>query len=232
LKGLPKRTCVHCGHVWRPRKEYQKHCPNIKCQSVLWEGKRLKSNTHQAITAKRVTDRMIGLKFNNLTVIKHLNARAGYLCQCDCGNNTIAKSSQLKSGRHASCGCLPRKTLPDDKAAKRDVFRNYRQAAKKRGYIFSIEENYFFDLIVSPCVYCAVPSSMGTKPSKHKEFRFNGVDRVDNSLGYTNENCVSCCKHCNRSKASMKVDDWHSWLTRVSSSDWFKSNEAKLDSCG
>ena len=32
---------------------------------------------------------------------------------------------------------------------------------------------------------------------------YNGVDRVDNERGYSLENCVPCCKFCNRMKRDL-----------------------------
>lgn len=61
---------------------------------------------------------LVGEKFNLLTVIEHHHVKRGYkngiccrtehywLCKCDCGNYTIVKSENLKSGGVKSCGCL------------------------------------------------------------------------------------------------------------------------------
>lgn len=53
---------------------------------------------------------IIGQKFNRLTVLeKTLNKRGTsylYNCICDCGNYTMATSTELKSGHKKSCGCL------------------------------------------------------------------------------------------------------------------------------
>ena len=35
------------------------------------------------------------------------------------------------------------------------------------------------------------------------KFIYNGLDRVDNNLPHTLENCVTCCKHCNYAKRDM-----------------------------
>lgn len=49
-------------------------------------------------------------RFNRLLVIekKHKNKHGAYqwLCVCDCGNKTYAASSDLKSGKKKSCGCM------------------------------------------------------------------------------------------------------------------------------
>lgn len=51
---------------------------------------------------------LIGQIFGKLTVIEHLYInRKGYSkCICDCGNEKIIRSDQLKSGEIRSCGCF------------------------------------------------------------------------------------------------------------------------------
>lgn len=60
---------------------------------------------------------LTGKKFGKLTVVKrqpnHITpsgqTKAMWLCLCDCGNETIVSSQDLKSGHTKSCGCLPTK---------------------------------------------------------------------------------------------------------------------------
>lgn len=56
-----------------------------------------------------------GQRFGRLTVIKksqpYLNPEKGYhntrwLCQCDCGKETVVFTVNLKGGKTKSCGCL------------------------------------------------------------------------------------------------------------------------------
>lgn len=35
-----------------------------------------------------------------------------WLCQCDCGNKKIVKTSSLRNGKTRSCGCLQQETRP------------------------------------------------------------------------------------------------------------------------
>jgi hypothetical protein len=52
---------------------------------------------------------LTGQTFNRLTVIrrhpKNINDRPAWVCQCSCGNTTIVKGADLKSGNTKSCGC-------------------------------------------------------------------------------------------------------------------------------
>lgn len=47
---------------------------------------------------------LLGNKFNMLTPIKYVGA-SKWLCKCDCGNETVVASSDLKNNHICSCGC-------------------------------------------------------------------------------------------------------------------------------
>ena len=50
-------------------------------------------------------DNLIGQKFNNLLVLEYMG-ESKWKCLCDCGKETVTKTSSLKSGKTKSCGCL------------------------------------------------------------------------------------------------------------------------------
>lgn len=52
-----------------------------------------------------------GDKFNKLTILKVIPGGSHYMlrCKCDCGNQLIARKSDVLRGHTASCGCLNRK---------------------------------------------------------------------------------------------------------------------------
>lgn len=60
-------------------------------------------------------------------------------------------------------------------------------AAKKRNYAVDITYEQYLTIISNSCYYCD-----GELPEQG-----GGVDRVDNSKGYTLDNCVPCCTRCN-----------------------------------
>ena len=51
---------------------------------------------------------MTGLRFGKLVVTgrKVENGRGYWICACDCGNETVARTDSLKSGHTSSCGCV------------------------------------------------------------------------------------------------------------------------------
>lgn len=58
---------------------------------------------------------LIGQRFGQLTVIaeagRKYRGQKAWLCRCDCGNDAIETSMQLKSGGAISCGCVRRNDL-------------------------------------------------------------------------------------------------------------------------
>lgn len=51
---------------------------------------------------------LLNKKFGKLTVISQAESKKGrvmWLCQCECGNKTIVRSSHLTGGLIVSCGC-------------------------------------------------------------------------------------------------------------------------------
>lgn len=65
-------------------------------------------------------------------------------------------------------------------------------------------KKFIFDLITKNCFYCdkkpvLEDSGNGTLGE------YNGVDRVDNKIGYLEDNCVPCCRTCNYMKKNMDI---------------------------
>jgi hypothetical protein len=60
-------------------------------------------------------------------------------------------------------------------------------------------------IIKQPCFYC-----------KTVPIRYGGLDRVDNSQGYTLTNTVPCCMACNHWKGQDTVSDFIGHCHRVS----------------
>ena len=75
------------------------------------------------------------------------------------------------------------------------------------------------------CKCDSVPKSVKKSEYGHGEFVYNGIDRVDNSVGYTIDNCVSCCGMCNFMKRSYNQLDFINQAIKISNK-WSK-NENK-----
>jgi len=97
------------------------------------------------------------------------------------------------------------------------VIASYKQGARLRGYSFDLSRAVMIDLFGRSCFYCGQPPANQTKlPSAYGQFTYNGIDRYDSSLGYTDSNCVTCCFHCNKTKGRMSGDEFIAMARRIS----------------
>ena len=62
-------------------------------------------------------------RFGRLTVIA--DVLGGWLCECDCGQETIVTGTNLRSGNTASCGCLHRELQKSPKSHGMSNNRTY-----------------------------------------------------------------------------------------------------------
>lgn len=69
-------------------------------------------------------------------------------------------------------------------------------------------------------------ATIWTKKGKHPEQqtvkrcvnginKSNGIDRVDNEIGYIYENCVCCCKVCNTMKMNLSVYEFLNHISKI-----------------
>lgn len=84
----------------------------------------------------------------------------------------------------------------------RDKFTHFRSNAKGRNIPFELTREQVLKLCESPCFYC-------------KKERCLGIDRIDNSKGYTNENCIPCCGCCNRMKMDLEFNFFLSQIEKI-----------------
>jgi 5-methylcytosine-specific restriction endonuclease McrA len=94
---------------------------------------------------------------------------------------------------------------------RKSLFFSYKSRSSRSDKEFSISEEKFNHLASGKCFYCGVEFD--------KEFsdgKSNGIDRFDNSQGYTEDNCVPSCWTCNRAKSDMGAGEFYKWIKRLS----------------
>jgi len=168
---------------------------------------------------------LVGERFGRLLVIaptesKHNRSR--WICQCDCGESCVATGKTLREGKKKSCGCIKREwnkqnqpilakfnTLPDGVASCNLLYAVYRWQAARRNYPFELSKEDFRSLTSQNCFYCGkIPLQVHHGASCKTPYTYNGIDRQDNSLGYTLKNAVPCCRSCNLSKGKRTVEQF------------------------
>ena len=154
----------------------------------------------------RVIIDRIGQKYGRLTVIgRSANNRHGqtvWRSRCVCGNEVETVGCALVTRQTQSCGCLHRERVGRPGAAFRQVLKRYRHDARVNKRAFELTEVEFKALLGSPCFYCGSPPKRVSRSFAGEEFYYNGIDRIDQTIGYKKNNCVACCTRCNFMKGS------------------------------
>ena len=83
------------------------------------------------------------------------------------------------------------------------LYRTTKYSAKKRNYEFNLSLNEFKDIVSKSCIYC------------NENKKRIGIDRIDNFIGYTKENSVSCCKNCNMMKKDLSKKEFLSHIEKI-----------------
>lgn len=111
-----------------------------------------------------------------------------------------------------------RRIKPNGGSARHSILRNYIKSARDRELEFRLSEEEFYKITSMNCHYCGrVPSGIYESANKTGVFTYNGIDRRDNTKGYTLENSVPCCKICNRAKLDLPLQEFQEWVKDVSS---------------
>lgn len=173
-------------------------------------------------TSYRYID-LAGMRSGTLTVMyrtKAVNKNCRWICKCDCGGTAIVCTSKLTKKQAIRCrrcaeiagGTKNRKT----DSGFRKLLRGYKISAAKRCYEWSLTDTEALQLFQSTCAYCDIaPLQISRHTANSIPFMFNGIDRVDNTIGYSKSNCVPCCKWCNHAKSDMSKADFISLVSKI-----------------
>jgi hypothetical protein len=160
----------------------------------------------------------IGNVYGKLTVIEFIRTdkqTSFWRCLCECGDEKTTRGNTLRSGQCKSCGkCDIQKPTSTDAPLKRQ-WRSLCKGANERGLENNLTYNDFVDIVHQRCYCCnSEPYDKHYAYSRRRKTRgiefdvcgvFNGVDRIDSSIGYTHGNVRSCCSMCNRMKTDFEL---------------------------
>lgn len=162
-----------------------------------------------------------GKKFGRLTVLGDASPAIGPSmseCRCSCGKVVTVKNRYLRIKRtqEKSCGC--RNKLPAGYSARNAALSSIKQSAKIRNYAWDLEDEVVFKLMEEPCYLCGQRGGNNHKNSRSNgggSYRYNGLDRLDNSLGYVMGNVAPCCGQCNLAKGRAPLQEFLSMCARI-----------------
>lgn len=186
--------------------------------------------------------------FGRLTIINCTGSHKGkrrFSCLCECGKIHTVLGYSLVSGHTISCGCYRRQNRrtaaqkEPGAAAYSSLFSACRGGAKNRKLIFNTTKEQHKEIISKNCHYCSKPpraynpyispSQINTalKESISRSWILvNGIDRIDNKVGYEIYDCVPCCTECNEGKSDRPVHDFIERAYRIVDLDKKRKNNA------
>jgi hypothetical protein len=138
-----------------------------------------------------------------------------FLCPY-CNQTFLSPTTRFKSSK--SCyGCRGEVTKSYNDNTTWDYLYHVvkgRKSAKEKG--FGLTKECFRLTSQMNCYYCGAEPTLsnGYRPW-HPKIKINGLDRVDPSMGYFDNNVVACCKDCNTAKLDKTEEEFISWLIRV-----------------
>ena len=172
------------------------------------------------------------------SAIKSIRTYWNYHCECGCVG--IIDSFRLSSNNAFSCGCQrgrkgkPRKGNKNIVVKKykrktrsgtrmQDIRYSYKRRANKKGIVFDLSSEVFWNKSNSNCYYCNQPPSQlvskntttKNKWSASKDWYRSGLDRIDSAKGYTDENTVACCDTCNYMKRELTQQQFISYIQTI-----------------
>jgi len=117
---------------------------------------------------------------------------------------------------------MGRKLGPKGAVGLSDLYSQYKRNAKVKQREFSLSKEEFRTLTSSNCSYCGIPPfsiwvvhrERSETVIENEKYIYNGIDRIDNALGYILENSITCCKYCNIAKHDRSYRDYLDWVRR------------------
>lgn len=184
---------------------------------------------------------LAGSQYGNLKILHEIDPKI-WSCQCTCGNQPIYTTEQILNYGIVSCGCKNKAKKSSGECVKNYLIRNYKyEAAINKNLPFELSKEQCEEFFQANCYYCASPPSCTLRMkqmttsnkgryNRSTPYTYNGIDRVDNSKGYTTENCVTACVNCNKAKNNRPLQNFINRAADIArySVDWDQRYESTL----
>lgn len=164
---------------------------------------------------------LTGQRFGRLVVIREAgrakDRQIMWLCRCDCGGEVIVRSVYLRRGDTRSCGCLCRERACDrctsHGCANEPWYPTYHAMMVRCGHRTGASERKLLNYRDRGVTVCDEwrnsPRAFGDWLLAHGWRKGLQIDRIDNSKGYSPENCrvVTCKENNNNKRNTVRLND-------------------------
>lgn len=160
---------------------------------------------------------LTGLPFGYYTAIRQDGCDSQgvpyWICRCRCGNEKRVRVYDLLRGASRSCGCLNRERITTHGCWNEPWYPTYEGMMRRCGHLeFAPERELrlYRDRGITVCeLWQKSPSDFGDWLLAHGWREGLQIDRIDNSLGYSPENCrvVTPKENTNNRRNTTVLDD-------------------------
>lgn len=134
----------------------------------------------QEKTSKVCITCKIDLPLSEFYQTKSTKQYSSYCKTCDKKRRLTYKNTHTEEGREA---IRKRVNLNYLRNRITYILKDYKRRDRNKNLENDLTKEYLTKQLQYNCIYCGFPST--------------GLDRIDNSKGHTQNNCVPCCKECN-----------------------------------
>ena len=164
---------------------------------------------------------LTGLPFGYYTAIRQDGCNSKgvpyWLCRCRCGNERRVLVYHLLDGHTQSCGCLHREQIASlnktHGCTNKNWYAVYRSMMERCGHLEGASEYQlclYRDRGITVCeLWQKSPLDFGDWLFDHGWHKGLQIDRIDNNLGYSPENCrvVTPKENSNNRRNTLRFDD-------------------------
>lgn len=196
-----------------------------------------KYKSSRKIPSRTEQEGFIGTKWGLLTVTgksdKRMSSCVLYMCECDCGGETLATMPWLKRGQKTSCGC--RRFVGFEKAtdsikthemSKTPTYKTWQSLRQRCENPNNDQYERYGGRGIKVCPSWAsfekFMADMGERPKNHT------IDRIDGNGHYSPENCrwATSKTQSNNRRNSIKVKVEGEWMTVMDAAERLRMTES------